>query len=260
MTARIIPVVAAAALFAASLPAQTLSSDSALSAANKLYNAGSYESAELAARRRMEQGPVADSVRIEAERIIAFSLVAQGKTDLAREHFESILSVNPSFALDPILTSPKILTVFQEARMHAAAVRNLGTTDATLRGSEGQKGGVTYRALLFPGWEQIHQGRSGTGLAFVGAGALTLGSAITFEILRAPARRNYLAATAPSDIASTYNTYNRYYRGEVYSLIAFAAVYIVSEVDVFLNAGQSMEIHAAANPPGGTGLVLSLRW
>jgi hypothetical protein len=205
----------------------------------------------------MERGPIADSIRIEAERIIAFSLVAQGKTDLAREHFELILSTNPSFSLDPILTSPKILTVFQEAKINAAA-RRPGTAEAKRGGQEGTN--ITFRAVLFPGWEQLYQGRSETGLILVGAGVLTLGSGMTFEILRAPARRDYLAATQPSDIASKYNTYNRYYRGEVYSFIAFAAVYVASEFDLFLNSDRSVDIQPAVSAAGGPGLVLSLRW
>lgn len=237
---------------------QTSNSDSTLSAANRLYNAGSYESAELTARRLMEQGPLADSVRIEAERIIGFSLVAEGKNDLAREHFESILATNPSFALDPILTSPKILTVFQEARLHSDAARK-GKTVVDKKDRPAFSD-VTFRTILFPGWEQYHQGRTDVGLVLGGAGVLTLGSALTFEILRAPARRDYLAATQSADISGKYNIYNRYYRGEVYSFIAFAIVYIASEFDVFMNTGHSVDIQSAKDPAGGPGLVLSLRW
>ena len=245
-------------LYAVPALAQKVESDSALDAANRLYNAGSYESAELAARRRIEQAPIADSIRVEAERIIAFSLVAQAKPALAREHFETILSLEPAFSLDAILTSPKILTVFQEAKIHSTATRKPGTADATTR--EGEVTAITYRTVLFPGWEQLHQGRDTPGLVFGGAGVLTLGSAITFEFLRAPARRDYLAATQPSDISNKYDKYNRMYRGEVYSLVAFAAVYIASEFDVFLNPDPPMDIHAASNRLGGSDIVLSFHF
>ncbi len=239
-------------------PAQTVTSDSSLAVANRLYSTGSYESAELTARRRIEQGPVADTVRIEAERIIAFSLVAQGKPDLAREHFENILAMNPSFSLDPILTSPKILTVFQEAKIHAIAVRGPGSAEISAKSDGG--GSVSFRTLLFPGWEQLHQGRSESGLIFGSAGILALGSAVTFEILRAPARREYLAATLPSEIADKYTRYNRYYRGEVYSFVAFAAIYIASEFDVFLNLDHSLDLRATLASPGDARAVLTLRW
>jgi len=254
MTYKIIIIVSASILLGPLASGQASRTDSALKAASKLYDSGSYESAELAARRLLEQAPILDSVRIEAERIIAFSLVAQGKMDLAREHFESILALNPTFALDPILTSPKILTVFQEARLLIAS-RYKG---------EGVSGGrednaitsVSFRTAFFPGWEQYHQGRSEAGLIFASAGVLTLGSAITFEFLRAPARTDYLSATHPAEIASKYNTYNRYYRGEAYSFIAFAAIYVASEFDVFLNVGRSVEIKPSVVAPNSSGVSL----
>ncbi len=242
----------------AAAQAQVSVADSSLKAANRLYNAGSYESAELTARRLMEQGPIADSVRVEAERVIAFSLVAQGKSILAREHFESILVVRPTFILDPILTSPKILTVFQEAKQHFDASRSSGSARPTA--DVQPAGGITFRAVLFPGWEQYHRGRTGTGSLFAGAGIVSLGSALVFEALRAPARKDYLAATQPSEISSKYSTYNRYYRGEIYSLIAFATIYVASEVDVFLNANHTAEIQASIDPSRGTGFLLSYHW
>ncbi len=258
MTFKTIFVIASLVALSQAASGQTSESDSTLRAANRLYNAGSYESAELMARRLIEQGPKTDSIRIEADRIIAFSLVAEGKPDMAREHFKLILSMNPSFELDPILTSPKILTVFAEAKLHSAAVRKAST--AANKEDKPALSDITFRTILFPGWEQYHQRRINTGLVLAGAGVLSLGSAITFEILRAPARRDYLAATQPADIASQYIIYNRYYRGEVYSIIAFAAVYIASELDVFLNSSQSLEIHSSSDAEKGPALILSVHW
>jgi hypothetical protein len=258
MTSRNVILVVAIIVAGQAAFGQKSASDSTLTAAHRLYDGGSYESAELVARRLMEQGPIADSGRIQAERIIAFSLVAQGKTDLAREHFESILALNPSFQLDPVLTSPKILTVFAEAKMRFTSARKGGVDTS----SDFDAGGtdISYRAVLFPGWEQYYRGRSGTGLVLGGAGILTLGSAIAFELLRAPARRDYLAAKQPADIVNKYNTYNRYYRAEVYSFIAFGAVYLASEFDIFLNKGRSIEIQPTSDASKGSGLLLSFHW
>ncbi len=258
MNARLL-VVAAMFLFGGpALFGQATVADSALKSANGLYNAGSYESAELAARRLMEQGPIADSIRVQAERIIAFSLVAQGKTELAREHFETILAVSPSFDLDPVLTSPKILAVFREAKLHFAAVRR--PQQSADRQDKTFLSGITFRTVLFPGWEQLHQGRTTSGVIFGGAGLLTLGSALTFEAFRLPARKDYLAATQPADIDAKYKLYNRYYRGEVYSFIAFAAVYVASELDVFLNAGSPIDVQSSADDKRGMALSFALHW
>jgi hypothetical protein len=237
---------------------QTSAYDSTLAVANRFYNTGAYESAELTARRLMEQGPLSDSVHIEAEQIVAFSLVAQGKTNLAADHFLSILAMNPSFELDPVLTSPKILAVFSDAKLRFADNRRSGSLPEASRGQESTS--ITFRAILFPGWEQYYRGRTDVGVALAGAGVVSLGSAIMFEILRAPARREYLSATLPSDIASKYSTYSRYYRGEVYSFIAFAAVYVASDFDVFLNNGRKVEIQPSSNLSKGSGLVLTIHW
>lgn len=237
--------------------AQVSLTDSTLSAANRLYNAGSYETAELTARRLMEQVPLADSIRIEAERIIAFSLVAQGKSELAREHFQLILAINPSFRLDQILTSPKILTVFQEARLHSPEAQKANRGDD---GGDLENLPITFRAVLFPGWEQYHRGQISKGVALGAAGVLTLGSAVTCEILRASARKDYVSATQSTDIVAKYKTYNRYYRGEVYSFIAFAVVYVASEFDVFLSPPKAVQIHSSEIPAGSSNLVFSLNF
>jgi hypothetical protein len=245
-------------VYASTAFGQTPSVDSSLSAAEKQYNGGLYESAELTARRVMEQTALSDSLRITGERIIAFCLVAQGKTSLATEHFNSILKLNPSFQLDPVLTSPKILTVFNETKLR------FGTTGSSVLHERGtaelMDTGPSFRSVLFPGWEQYYRGRTEIGLSFLGAGALSLGSGIAFELLRSSARKDYLAATQPSSIAAKYSTYNRYYRIEAYSFIAFAAVYVASEMDVYLTRNRSMEIHPAFDPTKGPILAFSFHW
>ncbi len=244
-------------LLAARGLAQDSIADSTLRTANRLYSFGAYDSAELAARRLMEQEPLSDSLHVEAERIIAFSLVAQGKPELAREHFGAILRINPRFQLDQLLTSPKILTVFQEAKLQSPEARRAERDDD---GGSSKGTGVTFRAVVFPGWEQYYRGQTVRGLAFVGAGAATLYSAVAFEILRAQARGDYLTATSPADIAAKYKTYNRYYQAEVYSFVAFAVVYIASELDVFLNPPNTVQLHSFAAPSGIKGLVFSIRF
>jgi hypothetical protein len=93
---------------------------------------------------------------------------------------------------------------------------------------------ITYRAIVFPGWEQIHAGRTTTGSLFLGAGFVTLGAGITFEFLRSSARQKYLASTNPPDIRSHYDLYNRYYKAEIASFAAFAVcLCIASEIEIF---------------------------
>jgi tetratricopeptide (TPR) repeat protein len=54
--------------------------------------------------------------RVEAFKTMAFAYMAFPKKDEARRQFCNILELDPTFELDPIMTSPKILNVFREAK------------------------------------------------------------------------------------------------------------------------------------------------
>jgi hypothetical protein len=228
-------------------PAQT-AFDSALRLVDSLYSAGSYAQAELEARRLLENDLLSDSLRIASEQWVAFSLVAQEKTSLAKEHFLAILRRQPSHELDPILTSPKILAVFNDARATYLAARGQ-EPDSSLASAGRPMEGITFRTIVFPGWEQWYHGRTPTGPILVGAGVATLGSAITMAFLRKSAHQDYLAATEPADIESKYNTYNGYAKAESYCFAAFAVVYLLSEIDVFTHTPA---VAISAVPVGGS--------
>ena len=208
--------------------------DSTLRLVESLYTAGSYAQAELEGRRLLENDLLGDSVWTAAEQWVAFSLVAQEKPALAREHFLAILHRHPSHELDPVLTSPKILAVFNDARATYLASITRGA-DSSRAAEVHPAAGTTFRTIIFPGWEQWYHGRTPIGPIFAGAGVATLGAGITMAFLRKSAHQDYLAATTPDDIESKYNRYNKYARAESYCFAAFAAVYLLSEIDVFLN-------------------------
>lgn len=231
-----------------------LSPDSTLQLVGTLYAAGSYAQAELEARRLLEHDLPGDSVKNLAEQWVAFALVAQGRTASAKDHFVSILRRQPTYDLDPVLTSPKILSVFNEAR---AAIRASKPPTSSTPGEH--FGGITYRTLLFPGWEQLYQGRSTSGAIFLGAGIATLGTGIVLEFVRADAHDEYLAATSPDEIEKKYKTYDRVRTAEMWAFAAFAAVYLASEIDVFTNSPPvSVALRSTGPRSQGGGLLLTL--
>ena len=89
--------------------------DSLVALVRGLYEQGSYLSSEVEARRLLDNRSLPDSLKVRAEQYLAFSLVAQAKNAGAVDHFVTILRIDSTFTLDPILTSPKILSVFSEA-------------------------------------------------------------------------------------------------------------------------------------------------
>jgi hypothetical protein len=244
-----------------SLFAQSVPADSALAVIEAAYSGGQYLSAELEARRLLETSGVSDSAAVQAEKWIAFALIAQGKTASARDRFISMLQKDESFQLDQLLTSPKILAVFNDARSRVILQRKVIAADTTAVqqvNSRSMPPPVSFRTIVFPGWEQIHQGREGTGYAFLGAGAAALSAGLLFEFLRADAHDQYLSARTPQEISDTYDTYNTYRKAEIYSFAAFAAVYILSEIDVFRH--QDLQLTAGTSPRGAKELTLSVRF
>jgi hypothetical protein len=232
--------------------------DSTLRAVESLYTSGSYSLAELEARRLLENTLLGDSVSTVAEQWVAFALVAQGQPAAAREHFTRILRRQPSFELDPILTSPKILVVFNETKAAFRAAQATAGEGGAPPGM-GPPRGITYRTILFPGWEQLYHRRTTAGTLFLGAGISTLGAGITLELVRRSARESYLAATYPDEITSKYQTYNRAYKAEIWAFAAFAAVYLASEIDVFLNDPPvSLTLQPADSRNRVNALLLSL--
>ena len=226
---------------------------------DSLYNAGSYLSAEVEARRLLEYANLTDTAYAEIHKYIAFSLIAQGKNELAKERFTMLLGINPSYSLDPLLTSPKILVIFNEAKQAFFSRRPAPETAKIPASSDNSA--VSYRTVLFPGWEQLYAGRTTSGTIFLSAGIATLGSGIACEILRNNARQDYLAEKNPLAIDDKYKIYNRYYKTEIVSFIAFAFTYLASEIDVFTASPHSpINLHSNVTPLGHTGITFSLKF
>lgn len=231
--------------------------DSLLRAAEKSFIDGRYMDSELGARRALEHKALDIPGRISCERLIATSLIAQGKTQQAEPHFISILKMDPAFEMDPLLTSPKILTVFTETKKQFI---QSGTADSSPgHGWDSPASSITYRALLFPGWEQIHKGRVQTGVVLAALGGVSLGTAVATEFLRSSARKDYLAARSPDDIAAKYKIYDRYYRAETYSFVFFALTYVASEIDLLTNHDIGLTTNAAG-PAQSSTLTLTLHF
>ena len=222
-------------LVAETLRAQpTARVDSLLTLVRELYEQGSYLSSEVEARRLLDNRSLPDSLRVRAEQYLAFSLVAQAKNAGAVDHLVTILRIDSTFTLDPILTSPKILSVFSEARRQFG---NMKIPEHNQRQLEQRlpDHSLTFRTILFPGWEQAYQGRTVKGYTLLGAGILSLGATVYFDRERRSAQDEYLAANTPELAASKYTRYNNNHKAEYYSLAAFLAIYVYSQFDAFFD-------------------------
>jgi hypothetical protein len=246
-----------ASLCVAAAGAQTRGgTDSTVTAIRALYEKGAYLAAEVEARRFLEQQTPDDSLHVAAEQYLAFALVAQGKAKAAVRHFTVILDIDSTFELDPVYTSPKILASFIEAQQLKRSLVHK-EPESLLPIRQASVEGVSWRTLVFPGWEQAHQGRAAKGYALIGAGALAVSLSVAFEIERSNARSEYLAASTPDQASTRYDRYNRLTKAGTYSLIACAAVYLLSEIDAFLYLPHSDVVSLR---PDEAGIRLAIRF
>ncbi|HTR81323.1 MAG TPA: hypothetical protein VMM58_06790 [Bacteroidota bacterium] len=238
-------------IFTAKVHATTLPepshADSVVSEIRELYESGSYLNAEIEARRFLDQPETSDSARMQAEKYIAFSLIAQDKPQSAEGHFLTILQHDSSFTLDPQLTSPKILSIFDEAKKKFFSEQEPLPASPSAEPSSRH---ITFRVAVFPGWEQLYQGRKATGYAFCTAGAAELLFTLYSDFQRRDARDSYLKATTSELAAERYTKYNRYYKAETYSAIAFGVTYLLSEVEVFTTTAGNKEISTRLSSTG----------
>jgi hypothetical protein len=221
-----------------------------------MYRGGQYLGAEVEARRYLERGPLPDSARVVAEQLIAFSLVAQAQEAAAVDHFAAILAIDSSYSLDPFFTSPKILRAFEIAHQQFHAPEGGEDLPRVLPPPDAPPA-PSFRLLLFPGWDQLHQGKGTKGIFLLGAGVACAASAITFGALQRSARDEYLAAGTPEEAAALYESYDRYTKAEYYSVAAFVLVYAYSAFDALLDLPPQLEAALRDTP---SGLALSVRW
>lgn len=232
------------------------SPDSSLAALRSSYDDGKYSSCEFEARRLLERKDLSDSIRVLAEQHLAFALVAQEQHDGAVEHFTTILLLTPSFDLDPVLTSPKIINVFNEAKLKYLSRQKHTPTEPGPAISV-PAAGPTWRTLVFPGWEQLHRGRTIAGISFTTAGTAALSALIYCDVQRRDKHGSYIAANTSALAASRYDDYDKYYKAEIYSAVAFVVVYLASQIDVIFSPQDQV---ALAVRPESTTLSFHVRF
>jgi len=227
---------------------------------DSLYNSGSYLRAEVEARRMLEYANLNDTAYAEIHKYIAFSLVAQGKIEFAKEQFTKLLTLQPAYSLDPVLTSPKILAIFIEVKQAFLSSKKPQQETKIIPLKE-ERSSTSFRTVLFPGWEQLNRGRKTSGIIFGSLGIVTMGGGITFEFLRSSARQNYLNEKDPLKIDDKYKIYNSYYKAEIASFVAFALTYIASEIDVFTTTDNpSMNVMSNLQPDDRLNVTLMLKF
>ncbi|MCX6169457.1 MAG: hypothetical protein NTX65_08960 [Ignavibacteriales bacterium] len=190
------------------------------------------------------KGNISDSLLIELHMMRAIVFYSTGADSSTRKSFESILKIKRNYLPDPLTTSPKLITIFNEVK--AEFIRKnpdldvIQPADSTRREQE-----VKYLApvpavsavvknLLLPGLGQLHHGNLTKGWLNTVASTLNIGAVIYFTIDANKKQDNYLKETDSFLIQQKYDEYNKSFKLRNTFIITYAVLWLYSQIDLLL--------------------------
>jgi hypothetical protein len=214
---------------------------------DQAYNQFDHQrSAELlnAAFNSLDQFSVSD--RVEVYKYAAFIAFQNSNNTLTSNHFWSLLELDPNYVLDPVTTSPKLLTLFQKTK-----IEFLEDMNRRLEVIEGEKNETDFawRAFIFPGWEQWHRGYQTKGSILVSAGLISVGGLVYSSVMASQKRNDYLDSQDPEEIAIIYDEYNTHYQRQFYFAYAFIALWSISQLDLALWSQPRLSLGVTFHAP-----------
>ncbi len=228
--------------------------------AAKLFDAGDYEEAELAALRALtDEDQLLDVDRARLHRLLGFIYVVLEEKEKAKQQFINWLEIDPFARLDPLYISPKIISVFEEAKAEFQVRQEQGKPpDYTQLNRQLH---ALKRSVLFPGLGQIYQDQQVKGFTLLAAEIVCLGGFAYFQVNYDRARDDYLQETDPEKMQDRYDDYNFFYRGRTASMLLAVGVYLYSLADVLYfppKEPESSSVSFNLTPRGGALITLTL--
>lgn len=193
-----------------------------------------------------------DKDLIEIYRIRAIAQYSLQNEKGAKESFFNILKIDTTFTLNPITTSPKIISFFDQVKNDYSQVfenekQILKTKTDTVyiskiirsEKSTSELKQAAIRSVILPGWGHFYIGDNLKGTILTSLSLITLSSSIYFIIDSNKKERFYLDALDPALIQQRYNDYNKSYKMKNISMISFAAVWLYSQIDLLFFSGKN---------------------
>lgn len=245
----------------AGAPAAQTDAAGLLRAMQDAYARFDYETAEQRAREALDAyDAFSPDQLVQVHTTLGLILHASNEPLEAEEHFAAALSLDPTLSLDPVLVSPKTLEFFDEVRARRSPTDPAGR-EPTVRyvRVRDPRPAATLRSLAVPGWGQLYKGERAKGWVLLGTWGALAGGTAAAHVLRAGARRDYLDATDPDEVASRYDTYNTWHRTRGVLALGTLAVWTYAALDALVLSGPGAEGRAFALEPFGDGEALGVR-
>lgn len=180
--------------------------------------------------------------RIELRRLLGQAYVATGNMESAKTQFKKILALDPETEMDPLTTSPKIVSVFEQAKREYEEETRAGPPDTLpplltpARPAEGIWLVPALKSFLLPGLGQLGNGDQTKAVVFMSSEAVSLVGLAVSQVWYEDARRKYSENTDPSRMDYLYNEYNKWYLMRNGFAAAAAGVHILSSIDAIIGA------------------------
>ena len=164
---------------------------------------------------------------------VAFSYFNTGKTDAARVHFLSLLSLKPKIRFDAAETSPKIIAYFEQLRKDFSTLTPNSRQPAFTKYviSTDRRPTAAWRSAILPGWGQFYKGQKTRGILLGGAFWGSLAATAVAILKENDLRNKYEAETDPAAIARRYNTFNSWFKTRRALTAATIGFWLLNVVD-----------------------------
>ncbi len=183
---------------------------------------------------------------IEIYRVKAISHYSLLEINKARNSFVDILNIEPTFQLDSLKTSPKIIAFFNDIKntflKDKEVISKAGETAIADSVKTSQEEKISFyeeeikstmaRSLILPGLGHLYLGKQTKGIILTSISVLSLSSLVYFVVDANNKENDYLSASSLGDIQTKYDAYNKSYHLRNISIITFAAVWLYSQIDL----------------------------
>lgn len=210
---------------------QTL--DSLQRAAQTALDEGRFEEAELTALRGLRQAETVDDLAEVPFRVVLATIyVARDQSEIAFAEFRRILTIRPAFEMDPVLTSPKIIEVFRNAKREYMD-QVLSQPEAYRLPEANAKVAASWRSAVLPGWGQAYKQQRAKAAVIGVVQAIALGAFVAYIFETDSRKDEYLAVHEYENplIEERYNNYRSAYRTRNLLGYLTLGVYLVNYYD-----------------------------
>ena len=207
--------------------------DSLRIAAQTAVDEGRFEEAELTALRGLRSAEAIDDLaEIPFRVVLATIYVAREQQGFALSEFRRIIAINPAFEMDPVLTSPKIITVFGQAKREYVE-QVLSQPEAFRLPEADAKLSASWRSAILPGWGQVYKQQKVKATVFGVLQAVTLAAFVAMAIETDARKDDYSSVNVYGSplISERFNDYQSAYRTRNILGYLTLGVYLVNYYD-----------------------------